>query len=62
MSAARADEFGTALNRARPWIRALGAVVDAARDLICGTGSKAELAEKLQAFDAATLEIEGPGR
>ena len=57
----RADDYGTALNQARPWLMAMAAVTDAARDLLDGTCSMTELARALAEYDAETAALTEPG-
>ncbi len=55
----RADDYGTALSQALPWLRAIDNLAAAARALGLGTGSKAEVAQRLVEYDAAAKAIEG---
>ena len=54
----RSDDRGTALTEILPWLRTIDPLVDAARALLDGTGSEAELARKLDDYDAATRALE----
>ena len=56
-----ADNYGTALSQALPWAQAVDNLVTAARALVEGTGSKAEMVRRLADYDAATKEIEEAG-
>jgi len=60
MTAPRADDYGTALEQVLPFLRAMGAVVDAAQDYRLGTGSEAELDRKLAEYHAVLAALTGP--
>ncbi len=55
----QAEDFGTAFYQTRPWLRTIDNLAEAARALVLGTGTKAELARKLEAYEAAGRAIEG---
>ena len=46
----RSEDKGTALTEVLPWCRAIDDLADAARALLDGTGSKAELARTLHNY------------
>ncbi len=60
----RSDDFGTALVQTLPWLLTIDNLVAAARALVEGTGSKAdldqrgaELAQRLAEYDAAAAKV-----
>ncbi len=55
----RADEFGTALAQALPWLDAIDNLATAARALLNGSGSAGELARTLHAYHQTALDLVG---
>ncbi len=61
-SSPRADDYGTALAQALPWLDAIDEFADAARALLDGTGSQAELARTLHNYRQTAIDQMGePG-
>ncbi len=53
----RPDDYGTALDQIRPWLRTIDGLAEASRALVLGTGTKAELAQKLEDYEAAGRRV-----
>ncbi len=57
----RADEAGTALLEALPWLNAIDALATAARALLDGTGDERELALALHNYRETARAMMGQG-
>ncbi len=55
----RADDLGTALTQALPWFDAIDALATAARALLDGTGSEADLALALHNYRQTAAAVLG---
>ncbi len=55
----RANQYGTALTQALPWLSAIDDLADAARALLDRQGSEAELALALEDYKATARQLMG---